>query len=95
VTFKRQRSGLNSYDSLGNLVNVGSDILNGRNYTTTKNEFLDGIKVNRNIIQAEISWQPIRQYFIILRFMNRSFDYETQNRTLSDNIFQGIFRIDY
>jgi len=96
VTFKKQRSGMNVYDSLGNLVlNAGSDILNGKENVSQKNKFLNGLRVDRNIIQAELTWQPIRQYYFTIRYMMRNFDYTTQNRTLKDNIFQGIFRIDY
>ncbi|HEY3250200.1 MAG TPA: capsule assembly Wzi family protein [Ignavibacteria bacterium] len=95
LTYKKQRSGMNETDSLGNVIlNVGADILNGRE-SGNKNEFLKGLRVNRNIIQAELTWQPIRQYFFTIKYMMRAFDYTTQNRTLSDNIFQGIFRIDY
>src|SRR3990172_11066981 len=96
VTFKKQRTGINVYDSLGALVlNAGSDILNGGGDFNQKNTFLNGLRVDRNILQAELTWQPIRQYYFTFRYMMRGFDYTTQNRTLSDNIFQGIFRVDY
>jgi hypothetical protein len=91
-----QRSGMNIVDSLDNVTfNAGSNILYGKGDTQHKNTFLQGLRVNRNILQAELTWQPIRQYFITLKYMMRGFDYTTQNRTLSDNIFQAIFRIDY
>jgi capsule assembly protein Wzi len=96
VAYKHQRSGENLLDSNGNIViNYGSNILDGRNDYAQENIFLNGIRINRNIITAEISWQPIRQYYFILRFMKRSFDYVDNGRTLSDNIFQGILRVDY
>lgn len=96
VTYKIQRSGMNITDSLGNVTyNVGSDILFGKGDVVHKNVFLDGLRVNRNYIQAELTWQPIRQYYITLKYMRRGFDYIDQNRTLSDNIFQASFKIDY
>ena len=96
LTYKMQRSGMNIVDSLGNVTyNVGSNILYGSGDTEHKNVFLDGLRVNRNILQAELTWQPIRQYYITLKYMMRGFDYTTQNRKLNDNIFQAVFRIDY
>ncbi|MCX7877606.1 MAG: capsule assembly Wzi family protein [Ignavibacteria bacterium] len=95
LTYKLQRTGLNYLDSLGNPVNVGSDILNGRGDFLIRNKFLNGVRLNRNILSAEITWQPIRQYFITLRYQMRNFDFIKDNRKLSDNIFWGSFRIDY
>ncbi|RPI18429.1 MAG: hypothetical protein EHM58_05675 [Ignavibacteriae bacterium] len=95
LMYQLQRTGLNYFDSTGNFINVGSSILRGENDVVVKNEFLRGIRLNRNIITAELTWQPILQYFLTVRYQNRSYDYTEQNRTLSDNIFWGIFRIDY
>ncbi len=96
VTFKHQRSGMNMTDSLGNIVtNVGSNILRGEGDFLIKNEFLQGLRVNRNILIAELTWQPIRQYYFSVKYQNRSFDYVDDDRTLSDNIFWGSFRVDY
>lgn len=96
LTYRIQRSGMNITDSLGNITyNVGSNVLYGKGDTEHKNNFLDGLRVNRNILQTELTWEPIRQYFITLKYMMRSFDYTTQNRKLTDNIFQATFRVDY
>lgn len=95
LTYKIQRTGLNYSDSLGNFVNVGSDILNGRGDFLMKNKFLNGIRLNRNIFSAELTWQPVRQYYITFKYQMRNSDFITQNRKLSDNIFWGSFRIDY
>ena len=96
VTFKHQRSGMNITDSTGKIVtNVGSNILHGENDFLIKNEFLNGLRVDRNIIIAEITWQPIRQYFFTVKYQSRAFDYIDDNRSLSDNIFWGTFRVDY
>ncbi len=94
-TFKRQRTGENYYDSLGNFINVGSNILYGRGDFVRKTTFLAGTRINRNIIIAELTWQPIRQYYITIRYQRRNFDYVDKNISFGDNIFWGSFRIDY
>jgi hypothetical protein len=96
LTYKLQRSGMNIYDSTGKIAtNVGSDILQGWGDFLIKNEFLKGLRVNRNIFIAEITWQPIRQYYFSIKYQNRTFDYIDSDRKLSDNVFWGRFRIDY
>ncbi len=95
VTYKLQRTGLNYTDSLGNFINVGSNILNGKDDAVRYNQFLNGLRVNTNIVIAEITWQPIRQYYFAVKFENRSFNYTSGNRKLSDKIFWGSFRVDY
>ncbi|MFI5144619.1 MAG: hypothetical protein ACHQJ4_03405 [Ignavibacteria bacterium] len=96
VTYKLQHSGMNITDSLGNIVvNVGSNILNGSNDFISYNQFLKGDRVDRNIITAELTLQPIRQYFLIFKFEHRSIKDKWENKTLNDNIFWGTFSIDY
>lgn len=96
LTFKHQRSGMNITDSTGKITtNVGSNILRGEGDFLIKNVFLQGSRVNRNIFIAEITWQPVRQYYFSIKYQNRSFDYEKDNRKISDNIFWGSFKIDY
>ena len=96
VTFKHQRSGMNVTDSTGGIVtNVGSNILRGEGDFLIPNIFLQGLRVDRNIIIAELTWQPIRQYYFSIKYQNRSFNYIDENRTISDNIFWGTFKVDY
>jgi hypothetical protein len=76
-------------------VNVGSDILHGERDFAVKNEFLNGTRLNRNILTAEVTWQPILQYFFTIRYQNTSYDYINSNRKLTDNVFWGVFRVDY
>ena len=94
ITYKLQRTGLN-YDSAGILINVGSNILNGSGDNLRYNQFLNGTRVNTNIIIAEITWQPIRQYFFTLKYENMSFNYKDLNRTSSESVFFGTFRVEY
>jgi len=95
VTYKMQRSGENYTDSLGNFVNVGSSILNGSEDFARKNEFLSGVRINRNIIIAELEFEPIKQYYFTIRYQRRNFEYVDRNITYGENIFWGNFRIDY
>lgn len=95
VTYKMQRTGENYTDSLGNFINVGSNILNGSEDFARKNEFLNGIRINRNIIIAELEFEPIKQYFFTIRYTRKNYDYVDRNISFGENIFWGNFRIDY
>ncbi len=95
VTYKMQRTGLNYTDSLGNFINVGSSILNGSEDFARKNEFLSGIRLNTNIIIAELEFEPIKQYYFTIRYQRRNFEYVDRNISFGENIFWGNFRIDY
>jgi hypothetical protein len=95
LTYKMQRTGLNYTDSLGNFVNVGSDILDGSNDFVRKNTFLDGTRLNRNIIMAELIFEPIKQYYFTIRYQRRNFDFVESSVSYGDNVFWGSFRIDY
>jgi hypothetical protein len=95
LAYKMQRTGENYTDSLGNFINVGSNILYGKGDFVRKNEFLSGERINRNIIIAELTWQPIRQYYISVRFQRRNYEYIDKNITSGENIYWGSLRIDY
>lgn len=95
VTYKMQRTGLNYYDSLGNFINVGSDILNGSYDFVRANKFLNGTRLNTNIIIAELDFEPIRQYHIAVRYQRNNYDFTESNITFGENIFWGSFKIDY
>ncbi len=95
VTFKLQRTGLNYYDSLGNFINVGSNILNGSNDFLRANKFLNGTRLIRNIIIAELDFEPIRQYHISIKYQRTNFDFTKSNIKFGENIFWGSFKIDY
>lgn len=95
VTYKMQRTGLNYTDSLGNFINVGSNILNGSEDFARKNTFLNGIRLNTNIIIAELEIEPVKQYFFSIKYQRRNYDYVDRNNSFSENIFWGSFRVDY
>jgi len=96
LQYKIQHSGTNITDSLGNIeVNVGSNILNGSNDFVSYNYFLRGNRVDRTFITAQLTWQPIRQYFLSFKYERRSINNKWENLTLNDNIFWGTFSVDY
>ena len=95
LTFQLQRTGENYYDSLGNFVNVGSNILYGTGDFLRTNEFLNGTRINRNIISAEITLEPIKQYFIIIKYQRRNYDYVDMGINYGESTFWGSIRIDY
>jgi hypothetical protein len=95
VTYKIQRTGENYYDSLGNFINVGSNILDGSNDFLRKNTFLNGVRINRNILTAEIIFEPIKQYFFSVKYQRRDYNYIDKNINHTENIFWGSFKIDY
>ncbi len=95
LTYKMQRTGENYTDSLGNFINVGSNILNGSEDFARKNTFLSGIRINRNIIIAELVFEPIKQYYFTIRYQRRNYEYIDRNIIHGENIFWGSFRVDY
>ena len=95
VTYKMQRTGENYTDSLGNFINVGSDILDGSRDFVRKNSFLDGTRINRNVIIAELEFEPIKQYFITLKYQRRNYELVKTGSTYGESIFWGSFRVDY
>jgi hypothetical protein len=97
LTYKHQRTGENETDSLGNvLINYGSNILHGENDFLMQNVFLNGLRADRNIIIAELTWQPIRQYYLSVKYQYNAVNNIFQNdRKLNESIFWGTFRVDY
>ncbi len=95
ITFKLQRSGENYSDSLGNFKNVGSNILIGSGDFVTQNVFLNGLRVDRTIIIAELVLQPIKQYYLFLKYQYRNQNYVASSKKVSDSILFGGLRIDY
>lgn len=91
-----QRTGENIVDQSGGMVfNAGSDFLRGDGDITHPNVFLEGNRVNRTLGTFELTWQPIRQYFIELQYFTRSFRYLAEGRNLSDSILWATLRVDY
>jgi len=94
--FQFQRTGENIIDAAGNIVfNAGSDLLNGEGDFDHPNVFLQGLRINRFLATIGVTWQPIRQYFVDVKYFYRSFHYPSENRKLADSILWVTVRVDY
>ncbi len=91
-----QRSGENIVDSRGGMIyNAGGNILRGDGDHLHANVFLDGRRVNRTLATLSLEWQPIKQYFLEIKYFHRSFDFVKEARTLNDSILWTTVRVDY
>jgi hypothetical protein len=90
VQYQHQRSGKGiEFDSSGGLIaNYGGNINFGLGdaYIRT-NGFLDGHRVNRNIITANVSWQPVRQFYFEGRFQYRHVKNVTAELLFKDSFY--------
>ena len=85
MEYRHQRSGENVYDDQGNLIkNVGGDIFISHvsNPVNTSAPFLDGIRVNKDVIEAGVRIEPFRDliFDIIYNYSietNITNDYQT------------------
>jgi len=77
LEYQYQRSGEGyTYDSLGNMtINYGGNINHGEGYLDTiKNVFLQGDRVNRSIVTTSVYYEPVRQWFVEVKYMYRMED---------------------
>jgi hypothetical protein len=91
-----QRTGENITSSSGMLIyNAGSDILRGDGDFVHPNVFLEGQQANRTLMSFIVQWQPIKQYYVEIRYFSRVFDYLSGGRRLLDSIVWTTLRLDY
>ena len=99
LTYQHQRSGAGFlFDSAGAMIqNYGGDInLGSHDFNETKNTFLQGNRVNRDIIGLNVSWQPIRQWYLELKY-----NYSVMNllylnsKKVIDRYWFVTLRVDY
>jgi hypothetical protein len=86
------------YDSLGNVIkNYGGDINRGDfdQPKYGKNEFLDGDRVNRQIFTFNLMYEPIRQYFLLLKYQYKISDLLYLSKEMKDSYYWVTLRIDY
>ena len=94
--YQHQRSGNGLVFNGDTLVlNYGGDINRGDADVVIKNSFLQGNRINRDIFTLNVTFQPVRQYFLEAKFV-----YEHQNllysgRKINDYYAWLIFRLDY
>lgn len=98
LQYQFQRSGEGIvYDSLGNVViNYGGNINNGigDNYPNST-RFLDGNRINRNIVTAMLKIEPIKQLYLDFKFVYNDIDNIFQTKKYNNNYFFATLRFDY
>jgi len=97
LRYQHQRSaeGL-EFDSTGKLImNYGGYIYRGDGELQNYNFFLNGNRVNRDIITLNMVYEPVRQYFLELRYQYKYQNLIYLNRKIKDHIFFLNFRLDF
>ncbi|MBK8980848.1 MAG: hypothetical protein IPM38_00650 [Ignavibacteria bacterium] len=90
LKYRFQRSGEGILlDSAGNLIaNYGGDINFGLGDAYLRsNGFLDGKRINRNILSAEIYWEPVNQFALECKLENETITDVENNISRSDFYF--------
>jgi hypothetical protein len=83
-------------DANGNIIiNYGGTINNSTAEQQSSPKFLKGNRKNRNILEFNLEFEPIKQYFINLNYVNKIFDNIFENRKLTDNYFTFGVKVDY
>jgi hypothetical protein len=96
VSAKFQRMGENTFDAQGLMAyNAGADILQGDGDMKHPNVFLEGRRVNTTLGYLGLMWQPIRQYFLDVKYFYRSLKYLSGNRVQVDSNLWVTVRVDY
>ena len=97
IIYQKQRSGEGLVlDSLGNIViNYGGNINNGIGESNIVPIFLDGNRVNRDIVTFNFSWEPLRQFYLNFMYVHRFIDNIFENRELNDDYFFATFNVHY
>lgn len=93
ISYQYSEHGANEADEKGDLaVNYGGDINNGHSFSRDSEtaKFLDGIFEISRITKAQISYEPIKNYYIKLSFLykNEELAYKIKN-----DIFETTFSI--
>ena len=98
LDYRHIRKGENVYDANGNLIkNVGGDIFisNDPNPSDENAYFLDGIRMNYDILKSGIRIEPVRAFifeFYYHYILNRNITKDTQEH---QNYLQFIFTLEY
>jgi hypothetical protein len=96
LIYRHQRSG-DQIDLNGDtlLYNAGGNINRGDGDVVTENTFLQGKRTDRDIIQFDLVWQPIKQYYLIFSYKYIFYNLLYNSTKLSDNIFFGTVKVDF
>lgn len=96
LLFQHQRSAKGvviQNDSL--IINYGGDINRGDTDIRQPHKFLEGNRINRDILTINLNWQPIRQYFLNLKFVHRNINKIFNSSSLKDSFGFLTFSIIY
>jgi Capsule assembly protein Wzi len=102
--YKHQRSGEGFLDANGNPTlndigiitrNFGGDVNRGDLDFKYTNDFLMGLRVNRDIFGLSVRIEPIRQYFIDLDYSLRRIDQLYSSSLYSDQFFYATISTDF
>jgi hypothetical protein len=77
------------------IINYGGNIERGDWAKGQYAIFLDGNRINRDIITAQLVWQPIRQYFLELKYVYEFQDLIYLNKKIKDHYGWVTVRVDY
>ena len=77
------------------IINYGGNIERGDWAKGQEAIFLDGNRINRDIITVQLIWQPIRQYFLELKYVYEFQDLIYLNKKIKDHYGWVTLRVDY
>jgi len=97
LLYRHQRSGEGlEFDSTGKLItNYGGYISHGEGEFLKPNIFLNGNRINRDILTLNLRFEPIRQYFFEIRYQYKYENLIYLNKKIKDHVFFLTFRLDY
>jgi hypothetical protein len=97
LKYQHQRSaeGL-EFDSTGKLItNYGGYLYRGDGDFLHYYEFLNGNRINRDILTFNLTFEPIRQYFLEFKYQYKYQNLFYLNKKVKDHIFFLTFRLDF
>ena len=97
LLYQYQRSGDGfEYDTFGNvIINYGGTLSRGDLDNKLNSLFLQGHRINRSIFTLNLTFQPVRQYFLALKYQYKLSDSKYLGKTFQDSYFFLTVGIDY
>lgn len=97
LLYQYQRSGDGfEYDQFGNvIINYGGTINRGDFDFKINNVFLNGHRINRSIFTFNLLYQPLRQYYLAIKYQYKLSDSKYLGKNFKDSFFFLTLGIDY
>ncbi|MCX6165694.1 MAG: hypothetical protein NTU73_12680 [Ignavibacteriae bacterium] len=93
--FQRSAEGI-YYDSVSNkIINYGGNINRGDGDYVINNKFLLGDRINRNIFTADLTFEPIKQYFIRIEYQYKLLNMIFLSKNNRESYFRTTFYINF